>query len=322
MAVAARPPGAPDARVPCPLCGGLVHPIAGRCKHCKADLAAQRAARPAAAVALPPLSSAAAARRDATPPPADPAATIVEPAPVTAMGDRGEGAGAMLPPRPTERMQAPSTRSLWRHWPTMAIVVAAVAIVAAIVLMVWPSARTAKAAPRTRVPAPAPERMDTNPLPAPSPRGALPPPSNDADPWGPGRGAGPRGSAPPGGLGRAVPAPDDDDAILSPDDLWTDPFANPRPGVPSNRVGGLGSSTFMITVIKHACQRLASCGSQLTSMCDMVEQLVPDVPPAPSCAAAQRCLDRVDQLDCSMRVQGPGDVLTLVQDCADALVGC
>ena len=42
MAVAARP-GPSDARVPCPLCGGLIHPIAGKCKHCKADLTAHRA---------------------------------------------------------------------------------------------------------------------------------------------------------------------------------------------------------------------------------------------------------------------------------------
>ncbi|HRC59196.1 MAG TPA: hypothetical protein PKU97_24905, partial [Kofleriaceae bacterium] len=34
---------APELRMPCPFCGGLVHPIAGRCKHCKQDLAEHRA---------------------------------------------------------------------------------------------------------------------------------------------------------------------------------------------------------------------------------------------------------------------------------------
>ena len=54
MAVAARP-GPSDARVPCPLCGGLIHPIAGKCKHCKADLTGYHAARPAASTPLPSL---------------------------------------------------------------------------------------------------------------------------------------------------------------------------------------------------------------------------------------------------------------------------
>jgi hypothetical protein len=43
MALAARPSpaGAPrslDVRTVCPVCGGSIHPVAGRCKHCKADL--------------------------------------------------------------------------------------------------------------------------------------------------------------------------------------------------------------------------------------------------------------------------------------------
>src|SRR5262245_53151632 len=54
MAVAARP-GPSDARVPCPLCGGLVHPIAGKCKHCKAELTGFQSARPAASAPLPSL---------------------------------------------------------------------------------------------------------------------------------------------------------------------------------------------------------------------------------------------------------------------------
>ena len=44
-----RLPWPSDARVPCPLCGGLIHPIAGRCKHCKADLADAPRRAPAAA---------------------------------------------------------------------------------------------------------------------------------------------------------------------------------------------------------------------------------------------------------------------------------
>src|SRR4051812_23007406 len=54
MAASGRPNPA-DARVPCPLCGGLIHPIAGKCKHCKGDLSALRGARPSAVASLPSL---------------------------------------------------------------------------------------------------------------------------------------------------------------------------------------------------------------------------------------------------------------------------
>lgn len=43
---AVRPPHASEGRVPCPACGGLIHPVAGRCKHCKQDVAALRAGAP------------------------------------------------------------------------------------------------------------------------------------------------------------------------------------------------------------------------------------------------------------------------------------
>src|SRR5215510_7929017 len=73
MAVAARP-GPADARVPCPLCGGLIHPIAGRCKHCKGDLSALRSTRPAAAATLPALNQPPATRAAAPAPAPAPAA--------------------------------------------------------------------------------------------------------------------------------------------------------------------------------------------------------------------------------------------------------
>jgi hypothetical protein len=40
----AAPVAMSPGRVPCPLCGGPVHPIAGRCRHCRGDLT--RVARP------------------------------------------------------------------------------------------------------------------------------------------------------------------------------------------------------------------------------------------------------------------------------------
>ena len=47
-----------EARVPCPVCRGPIHPVAGRCKHCKTDLAAMRAGKPQEAPgALPSLGN-------------------------------------------------------------------------------------------------------------------------------------------------------------------------------------------------------------------------------------------------------------------------
>ena len=48
---------APAPRVACPACGAAIHPIAGRCRHCRADLTrAQDGPRPAAAAGAPRLS--------------------------------------------------------------------------------------------------------------------------------------------------------------------------------------------------------------------------------------------------------------------------
>ncbi|MEO7735553.1 MAG: hypothetical protein ABIY55_31655, partial [Kofleriaceae bacterium] len=115
MAVAARP-GPSDARVPCPLCGGLIHPIAGKCKHCKADLSTYHAARPAANAPLPalfrvpPVNDAPRVLAGHGPPPHAPVAHAV---PVA--GPRAV-APPVLPPRPTSRGPAPEA-SGWRSWP-------------------------------------------------------------------------------------------------------------------------------------------------------------------------------------------------------------
>src|SRR5690242_18239476 len=68
-----------EPRMACPACGGQVHPIAGRCKHCRADLNRLRAGGGAAARAP----------------------AVAKPALVALGGGNGHGAnGASTPPAP------------------------------------------------------------------------------------------------------------------------------------------------------------------------------------------------------------------------------
>ncbi|HSN29740.1 MAG TPA: hypothetical protein VLT45_25810 [Kofleriaceae bacterium] len=126
----------------------MIHPVAGRCKHCKQDLTAHRAGKPAAAAALPALVAAAAVHEPARP---------------------------VLPPRPTGTSiatQPEAKTSVWRNWPVLVIALAATAIIGAVVIMVWPEHHGE--ASHTLKPPPAPERMDTDPSPS---------TPHAADPW-------------------------------------------------------------------------------------------------------------------------------------------
>ena len=355
MAVAARTPGPSDARVPCPLCGGLIHPIAGRCKHCKAELAALRLARPAATAALPPLAAPPLHPAPAGPPPvgipgggtslhapSPPHAVthVAHAAPHAVIAAAVDESRPILPPRPTGRHQAAPPRSVWRSWPVIVIVLAVAAIATAVVLMLWPPPAAAKAeSQRPRGPMPAPERMDTNPLPPQGPRGQLAPPSGGStDPWS-NRGTVPRQPPPP-------TAPDDPDApsSIDPDDIFADPFANPRGRGGSGRgAGGLGGNPFgsmgagnalVFSMVKRACDQLKSCpgasASAMASMCTMIDQSFGQLPlPPASCVAAQRCLAQIDKLDlCGTKTSpfggGGSDLaditmlLSTAQDCLDA----
>lgn len=254
MAVAPRPAPS-DARVPCPLCGGLIHPLAGKCKHCKADLSSYRAARPAAAIPLPALRDLPHAAHAVT---AMPIPMLREPAP-----------SAVLPPRPTMRGTAPVERSSsWRSWPVLVIVVATLAIIIAAVLMVWPPG---KADPGTRAvqPPPAPERMDTQnpgmgapsgkssdphsdpwgarpqvpaPQPQPQPQPVQPPatdPQEDPPDW---------QADPDSHAQQPAPAPD-------PDDLLADPNAR------RNRLSVNGRGMVMLAMAEHLCRKMVQCGN-------------------------------------------------------------
>jgi hypothetical protein len=308
MAAATRPPGIGDARVPCPLCGGLIHPVAGRCKHCKEDLTTFRAGRPQAAAPLPALYAGQ---------PGQPGSHVVTSvAPVVAAD-----AQPILPQRPTGRsMAAPQPRSLLRNWPMLVIVVAVLAIVGAVVVMVMPTDSEQRGAPRKLMPAPAPDRMDTNPVP--QHQGQLAP---GADPWqtspDPSAGRQPRHAPSPPAF--SVPDPDDlDDLSSSFDDLGS--FGG---------LGGLGGGglarggmqgTFMMTLLHQGCQKLLSCPNTSVTLGPLCSQFsaLPRPPVPRNCPSAQRCLDQIQRIDCDAGLDSPLQALALFDDCSRAATEC
>lgn len=299
---AARPPGIADARVPCPLCGGLIHPVAGRCKHCKEDLTSFRAGRPQAAAALPALNGKPGAATNGSN-----GHVVATAVPVIMPPPHQDGSAPILPPRTTARSVAVARpHSMWRSWPMLVIVLAVIAIVAATVIMVMPQG-SKKADGKMSAP-PAPERMDMNPLPD---------KQSQADPWG----GGAPGSVPraPDPQPQAPPPADPDD-----DDLW----GSGAGGGGALGGGGLGTNgaNFMITALDHACTKLKSCPdvdqSTLSSVCEAVS-MMPKPPSVSGCAAAQRCLDAIDRLSCTQAAQAsPHSVFTMFDDCTRAATQC
>lgn len=300
MAAPARS-GNPEARVPCPQCGGLVHPVAGRCKHCKQDLTTYRAGRPQAATPLPALLGGA-------------------PVAVAPVEVREESV-PILPPRQSAHMPAARTHSTWKRWPVIVMVIAGVAIVGAVAVMFFlPPA--AGADTHTLKPPPAPERMELNPIAPPS---ADPRPVPPDDPWGPGGQPAPQPHAQNGAPNRDPidPSADPDD----PDSLaLKDPFANPLGNLGTGNLVG-GNLDFPAQFGRHVCDRLAACGNtsqQVASYCNLMKSL-PAPHSAPTCAAAKKCLDHIDALDCSARTDDAAALATLmtqVPDCIDAITRC
>lgn len=337
MAAPARAPKSADARIPCPLCGGPIHPIAGRCKHCKADLSALRGARPAAQASLPSLIANGQHQvQMGAPQPMNGHANgvhvpspYVPPSPHAPVPPNGnghapyapgspstaayvpqaaplplpvqDGSQPILPPRPTGRMYAAAATGTawWKSWPLIVIILAALAIVTAVVLMVWPPGGSSDKgqAKGSLAPPPAPERMDTNPLPP------SPPPPRTGDPWNNQGNNG--GSAAPN-----IDIPDD-----------PDPGASTDPGYGGNLTG---TGAIMMGMMRHACDRAAACGpldSTLKDYCEMTKSMTKSAPPA-SCPAAKRCFDTIDAMSCG---SGFDDITALsavmykFQDCVEAM---
>jgi hypothetical protein len=273
----------------------LIHPVAGRCKHCKEDLSQFRSSRAAAAAPLPAL------RGNGHPNGAKAASAVPAGVPVAIAAAESQ---PILPPRPTGRSVAAQAPSMWRSWPVLVIILAILAIGAAVTLMVWPTGQS-DSGKRALQPPPAPEHMETNPLPPSQPQGG-----GGADPWSP-----PHSQVDPRPTPDPVPNPPDE-----PDDPDRDPFGG------GGVVGGtLGGASFLYTELDHACRKLKTCPDVDQSMLSMTCDLVSSMPkrPVPSCAAAQRCLDAIDHMSCSQTgFANPTSVITMFQDCTTATTRC
>ena len=342
MAVASRSPAdARDARVPCAQCGGLGHPIAGRCKHCKADLAAARTAHAPALAVLPPL-----ANPTSAPAPAKPLPQIAAPAPLAVPPNAETLVGAtpvvmasavpsivvatapareaynpmpdgrpILPPRPTGRMRARGDERGWlaRNWPVIVIVLASIAIILAVILMVWPKKDAVDVGTRNGAAGPAPERMETNPL-----------PPSSSDPWQ--NGQPPSADPQPQQAPTPPPDPDPDTTMIDPNDPLKDPF---------NNGGGLGAGrdqigmTLLGNIANRLCDKAKTCSDPtVASMCSAVTTF-PVSPIPATCPQAKRCMEMIDQIDvCDGGLNGglggPNfpQLMMKTSDCMDALTHC
>jgi hypothetical protein len=262
-----------------------------------------RAGRPAAGTPLPPLN-----HQDhhapAGPTLPNPIIAAANIAPVPIAMPR-EGSSPILPPRPTGRSVAvPRPSSPLRSWPVIVIGLAAVAIIAAVAIMVWPPSKPNRAAhdPHELQPPPAPERMDSDPLPDPSTQQhsqAEPPaPRHTPDPL------------------PVQPAPRNIDP--------QDPFGSSPGGLSGlSPLNGIAGADMMMAVMGHACARLKSCpdaDESVRDMCDMFSSYSRTAK-APDCDAARQCLEMIDKLDCSAAAT-PAALMTTIPSCLKAETSC
>ncbi len=279
--------------MPCPLCGGLIHPVAGRCKHCKEDLSSLRGARPQASAPLPALDGKSAGN----------AVPVIAPV--------REASQPILPPRPTGSSPVAAVpRSAWRSWPVLVILVATSAILAAVVIMVWPHSSEA-GKKHALQPPPAPERMDTQSLPQPALPQA-PAPQTD-DPWGP---------PPAQRHGSLDPQPQQMPSLKDPfsdDDDALDPFA-PLHGNGPTGLGAVNVTKLASAIGKHLCDRATQCGDSATANVYCNAYGAAGAMPA-TCPAIERCFSVIDHLSCDDASTGatPWQLMQTMSDCVEAM---
>jgi hypothetical protein len=287
----------------------MVHPVAGKCKHCKADLTAYRSARPAASAPLPPLHQAHAGNGHGN------GAAVAHAAPQHAPITVAHEPQAVLPPRPTSRSHtAEPTATTWRSWPVLVIVLAMGAIIAAVVLMVWP-ASASEPGKRTLQPPPAPERMLTDPD-VKLPRTPSRPPAGTPDPWRSDVTPAPSPPSPPSPQSPSADPDVDDDQDV---DALQDPFAQRDP---AGRPLGLNQrGAIAALMVVHLCRKMISCRIDDPQAADMCNRITAPQAPPPSCPAALRCLKHIDDMGCDHQSSDFSSfmkLMTQVEDCTRA----
>ncbi len=334
MALAARSSraGTSDGRIPCPVCRQQIHPVAGRCKHCKTDLVKLREQQGVRAPRLAP------AVLGVAPPMAQPFAPAQPaPAPARLSGQLAAVDPTLVSPPPSfESPPAPAAMNpvvaqmgqatyLYTDatlesappldaqrrpkWPIIVAIVAGIAIVVCIILLVTDDKKDGKAGTSLSG-ATGDDRMDTD---------VQPPPTDFAkpgDPW-----------------GSPDPTPDPTPPPSTPDPI-PPPQANPPPKfngqVPK-------AEDFYSQMFQSMCAKASSCGGGAKQYIDQVcnsqstldaFNIYDDQIKAGQCTydedAAKRCLSAIDGLDCSsLGGSGGGlgslDGLTSLIDCGTAL---
>ena len=312
-------PAVADVRVSCPACGGPIHPIAGRCKHCRTDLVAVRGGATGAQgtlIQIGQLGAVVAPRASAT------AAPLVTPASSSPIG-LPHAAPALAPPVALSSAVAASPRGRWtRRWPLLVAAIAAIAIVASIaVLLLGDDGKTGR---KRRSLGPSPDRMRTDQLPT--------------DPWARGSGAPSAGAIVPPNL-----APDLGDDLRTPDGF--DPDDIPPPPPPDDEehgvLGGVVEGTtapapgspaaFFDNAIDATCQRLAACwgDANATAVCDqgraMLQQqrsVVDTLCPRLDQVAAASCLQQLASLPCPDQAATPQDLITMAYGLDPCMRSC
>jgi len=263
--------------VPCPACGGPIHPIAGRCKHCKADLVAHREAearaRRAAQQAMRDT-----ARSAPPPPPASSSGRAPSPAPAGGSGPT---------PAPHRRAQTPppslapqvvyADPSPWsRRWPLLVSAVALVAILVSLFFLLHSSNGEAEPLGHessSNAPHIVPDRMPSPNLPQPQ-MPNIPDPDLAPQPLDPSGGGGPAPRA------------------------W---HTAPDPGM------------FSVALVETVCAKLDSCGISddfSSVLCQemakgasnpMLDAKVKSGECTYDRAAATACLQAVSNMSCDMK---------------------
>lgn len=264
--------------VPCPACGGPVHPIAGRCKHCKTDLnrvreqqaqamrAAGMGAPPPAAMAYAPVAPAHPSTAGSGPTAAPHAAERAPTAP-PAQSPYAQGYGTAMP-------------SPWsRRWPLLVGGIAVVVIaVSLIILFRGKSDASTSAAPGTsRTPRPVPDEMNQQ-----------------------------------GPLGQNLPLP----PKIDPDDPTpTDPFG--APPSQGQRTAPTDKASFTVAMFETVCRKADSCGMKMFQpICAQIGPMSRSIPPdGGRCTvdqvAVDACFAALDRIPCDTLPSG-GDIAALL----------